>query len=45
MWILTLGNVLGFVSRFWVRVPENRVHGIKAYKINHVLSFIINWIL
>ena len=41
MWILALINVSGIVSRFWVRVHEIGHIEIKAYKINHLLSFII----
>ena len=37
MRILTLINVSGFVSCFWVRVHEIRVDEIKAYKIYHLL--------
>ena len=39
MWILALINVSRIVSRFWVRVPEIRVHEIKAYNINHLSKF------
>ena len=41
MWILALINVSGIVSCFWVRVHEIGHIEIKAYKINHLLSFII----
>ena len=39
MWILTLINVLGFVSHFGVRVHQIGHIEIKAYKINHLFIY------
>ena len=40
MWILTLINVLGLSAAFLVQVHEIGHIEIKAYKINHLVSFI-----
>ena len=39
--ILTLINISGSVSQFWVWVQEIRVLEIRGYKTNHLLPFII----